>query len=246
MRWGSDLLELAERFQVADGIDAAWLVLRRELARFGGTDAGYGYCWHGCADTAPGELLLHYDYPQSFLDQYDEAGHVEHDWSVLHAISEPYEFYVSTDRRALQQMTPRQLQVEHDAYEVDLHHVVTMPLRDSGNGAGGLTVAFRGTAETEFDGIIAAHEEDLRRIGLLFHGAIRQQPGLGGLIDLSRREREVLTWTAAGSSSKVIAHRLNLSARTVEHHIASAAKRLGAHNRTHAVAKALVLNLISP
>lgn len=244
MQWGSDLLDLAERFQTAEGIDAAWSVLRRELARFGGTDAGYGYCWRVCEDFD--ELLLHYDYPQSFLDQYGEAGHVEHDWSVLHAMREPHDFYVSTDRRALQQMTPRQLQVEYDAYEVGARHVITMPLRDSGNGAGGLSVAFRGTTEAEFHGMLAAHEEDLRRIGLLFHGAVRQQPGIGGLIELSEREREVLTWTAAGHGSKVIAHRLNLSTRTVEHHIASAQRRLGAHNRTHAVAKALVLNLIQP
>ena len=244
MRWGSDLLDVAEQFQTADDIDTAWSVLRRELARFGGTDAGYGFCWR--EGDAPDELLLHYDYPQEFLDRYDEAGHVEHDWSVLHVMREPHAFYVSTDRRALEQMSPRQLEVEHDAYDVGARHVVTIPLRGSGNGWGGLSIAFRGTTEAEFHDVLAAHEEALRRIGLLFHDAIRQQPGIGGLVELSDREREVLTWTAVGHGSKVVAHRLNLSTRTVEHHIASASKRLGAHNRTHAVAKALVMNLISP
>ena len=67
-----------------------------------------------------------------------------------------------------------------------------------------------------------------------------------GLAKRPLHKREVLTWTATGYSSKLIAHRLNLSARTVEHQIASAQKRLGAQNRTHVVAKALVLNLIEP
>ena len=143
-------------------------------------------------------------------------------------------------------MTPNELQAERDAYEFDVRHVVIMPLRGEGLGWGGWSACFRGSTRAEFDQTIEAHIDDIRRIGLMFHGAVRRQPGLGGLVELSPREREVLMWTAAGSSSKVIAHRLNLSTRTVEHHIAAATKRLGAYNRTHAVAKALVLNLIQP
>lgn len=190
--------------------------------------------------------MFHFDYPRDFLERYEEAGHAHHDFAVLHCMREPEAYSITTDRQRQAQLTPRQLQVEQEAWEFDIRHLLMMPLRGEGQGLGGLAVAFRGTTEIEFHEVIAAHVEDIRRIGLLFHGAVRQQPGLGGLVGLSAREREVLTWTAAGKTSKVIAHRLNLSARTVEHHIASAQKRLGAHNRTHAVAKALVLNLIQP
>lgn len=112
-------------------------------------------------------------------------------------------------------------------------------------------LAFEAPPRKNFPQSVDAHVEDIRRIGLLFHGAIRRQPNLDGLVELSSREREILTWVAAGKGSKVIARRLKRSTRTVEHHIASARNhiasarnRLGAHNRTHAVAKALALNLI--
>lgn len=244
MKWGNNLLDFAEKLKQADDIKAAWSALIGCVNQFGGTDAGYAFSWHG--DLDPDDMLLQFDYPQHFLDKYDQAGHVEHDWSVVHCQREPRAFYVSTDQRVLSRLTPRQLMVEHDAYDVGMRHVITMPLRGHGYGWGGLSVAFRGTSEAEFHRTLAAHEESLRRIGLLFHGAMRQKPGLGGMIEISAREREILTWAASGYSSKAIGHRLNLSSRTVEHHIASASIRLGAQNRTHAVAKALILNLIQP
>ena len=54
--------------------------------------------------------------------------------------------------------------------------------------------------------------------------------------DLSPREREVLTWAAVGKSAWEIGVLLGISKRTVEQHVATAARKLGANNRTHAVA----------
>lgn len=244
MKWGTDLLDLAMRFQRADGITDTWNVLKDGLGRLGVTDAGYAFFPQGV--TAPQGMLAHFDYPQSVLDRYDEMGHAEHDYSVLHCLREAEALCVSTDPRHLSRMTARQKAVEHDFYDVGVRHVVTMPLRGAGLGVGGLTMAFRRTTETEFHGVLKNSEHELRGLGLLFHGAIRRQPGLGGLVTLTDRERETLTWVAAGYSAKVIAHKMSLANRTVEHHIASAQKRLGAINSANAVAKALVLGLMEP
>lgn len=243
MKWGNDLLDLAEQLQDAHGIAAGWPLFRSALGRFGVTDVGYAFSWRqaGGAD----DIVMHYDYPQAFLDRYDEAGHVNNDWALKHCLSEPERVALTTER-ATANLSSAEMQLEHECLDFGLEHFAMIPLRDGRMGKGGISAAFRGISEAEFRRLAAAHVDDLRGIGLIFHSAMRSQPGLGGLVELSPREREVLTWTAAGRSSKVIAHRLNLSTRTVEHHIASAAKRLGAHNRTHAVAKALVLNLIRP
>lgn len=247
MRWGNDLLDLAERFRQAQDMGAAWDALKAGVGRFGGAHCGYMFSWtSGDGGGRFDEVLLHFDYPDSFSQRYEEAGHVDHDWSIIHCSRESEALYVSSDPAVRSRLTARQLEVEHDASEFGLRHYLTMPLRDDAQGWGGMAVDFHGLTEGEFEGAVSSSGEDIRRIGMLFHGTVRQQPGLGGLVELSAREREVLTWTADGRSSKVIAHRLNLSTRTVEHHIASAQKRLGAHNRTHAVAKALVLNLIQP
>lgn len=56
---------------------------------------------------------------------------------------------------------------------------------------------------------------------------------------LSARERECLQWTASGKTSQEIAAILGLSEHTVNHYLSAACQKLGAVNRSHAVAKAI-------
>jgi DNA-binding CsgD family transcriptional regulator len=67
-------------------------------------------------------------------------------------------------------------------------------------------------------------------------GAERRSP--------SKREREVLTLLARGSTDVKIAETLGLSPATVQTHVRNAKAKLGARTRAQAVALALVGNLI--
>jgi LuxR family quorum sensing-dependent transcriptional regulator len=58
-------------------------------------------------------------------------------------------------------------------------------------------------------------------------------------LQLSPREREVLTWVADGKSAWEIGMILNISKRTADEHVKTAARKLGVRNRSHAVAIAL-------
>jgi DNA-binding CsgD family transcriptional regulator len=55
---------------------------------------------------------------------------------------------------------------------------------------------------------------------------------------LSPRERQVIALAAQGLPDKAIADNLAISQRTVRFHLEGARRKLGAHNRTEAVAKA--------
>jgi DNA-binding CsgD family transcriptional regulator len=66
-----------------------------------------------------------------------------------------------------------------------------------------------------------------------------------GRLQLTEREREVMTLVASGLQSGVIAERLFLSPETVKSHVHNALGKLGAHTRAHAVAIALVTGQIS-
>jgi DNA-binding CsgD family transcriptional regulator len=61
---------------------------------------------------------------------------------------------------------------------------------------------------------------------------------------LSPREREVLSLVAAGADLLQIADELTISHATVRTHLGNAHRKLGAHNRAHAVALAMQLGLI--
>jgi LuxR family quorum sensing-dependent transcriptional regulator len=61
---------------------------------------------------------------------------------------------------------------------------------------------------------------------------------------LTPREREVLSWAAEGKSAWEIGEILHITKRTVDEHTQQAARKLGATNKTHAVAIALRERLV--
>lgn len=66
-----------------------------------------------------------------------------------------------------------------------------------------------------------------------------------GRLQLTKREREIMTLVASGLQSGDIAERLFLSPETVKSHVHNALGKLGAHTRAHAVAIALVTGQIT-
>jgi LuxR family quorum sensing-dependent transcriptional regulator len=73
----------------------------------------------------------------------------------------------------------------------------------------------------------------------------RERTTVAPEITLSKREQEVLQWAAEGKSEWEIGLILGLSEHTAEKFIRSARMKLQAGNRTHAVAQAIRLGLIT-
>ncbi|HVV90929.1 MAG TPA: response regulator transcription factor [Solirubrobacterales bacterium] len=69
-------------------------------------------------------------------------------------------------------------------------------------------------------------------------------PPKGSRAVITRRQREILQLLADGESTTVAARRLGLSEETVKTHMKNALARLGARNRSHAVAIGLRESLI--
>jgi DNA-binding NarL/FixJ family response regulator len=90
----------------------------------------------------------------------------------------------------------------------------------------------RATVRTLGDGALQALSE----------AAVR--PHSAGKPRLTPREREVLSWVARGKSAWEIAAILGIAKRTVDEHVATAMRNLGAANRVHAVMIALRERLI--
>jgi LuxR family transcriptional regulator len=62
---------------------------------------------------------------------------------------------------------------------------------------------------------------------------------------LTKREVEILRWTAQGKSSEEIANLLHLSVNTINYHIKKSIAKLDAPNKTAAAVKAAVLGLLN-
>ena len=63
-------------------------------------------------------------------------------------------------------------------------------------------------------------------------------------IKLSEREKEVLRWFGDGKTSEQIGMILNLSHSTINFHFRNAMKKLGTHNKTSTIVKAIYLHLL--
>jgi DNA-binding CsgD family transcriptional regulator len=72
----------------------------------------------------------------------------------------------------------------------------------------------------------------------------RDHPELLPAVSLTHREQEVIALLAEGASNKVIARRLDISVHTAKFHVAAILEKLGAVNRTDAIAIAMREGLV--
>ena len=121
---------------------------------------------------------------------------------------------------------------------------VTTPTLCPGN-LGAVGVSMGELSPDEFDRIWREKQQEILAVCGLLDMGMREQH-LRSVVDLSARQEECLVWLAAGLVPEQISDRLTISKKTIEHHISKAKDKLNASTRDHAVAKALMLNLIKP
>jgi DNA-binding CsgD family transcriptional regulator len=102
--------------------------------------------------------------------------------------------------------------------------------------------------------IPASSAADVLEVARAHHFAVARRNGNWEVVEpgpvpaehrsLTLREREVLWWASQGKSAADIADVLRINKRTVDEHVQNAVRRLGAANRTQAVAIALRERLI--
>jgi len=78
-------------------------------------------------------------------------------------------------------------------------------------------------------------------------GGVSWKPAVepSGQVQLTNREREIVTLVASGLHTEEMAERLFVSPETVKTHVQHAMEKLGVHTRAHAVAVALVTGQIA-
>ena len=107
----------------------------------------------------------------------------------------------------------------------------------TGQREGRIPIGYLARLNRAFDTATAKSESDPRR------GSAPTAPGI--VEPLTNRELEVLQMLAAGQSNQAIASQLVVTLDTVKKHVSHLLGKLGAANRTEAVARARELDLIS-
>jgi len=125
---------------------------------------------------------------------------------------------------------------------------LTIPVRGPFGDIGMLSVSGHDKPEL-WQAKISRVISELQSIAVHVHDTVMRSDDLSRLLrhpTLSKRELEILQWTAAGKTQHDIGDILSISHRTVEVHLKSSRDKLYALTTAQAVARAIALRLIYP
>ena len=189
------------------------------------------------------------NYPSSWFDSYFESGLQKHDPVVKYCFDQITPVRWDKLIKMEQYMTPEGMQVMQCAGENGLVNGISVPYKSL---TGEISVFSLSTcSESDIDNRMLKALAPAQAFGTaLFQNIHRikknspcenEQKGV-----LTARETECLFWACEGKTTWEISKILEISERTIVFHLTSATKKLGATNRQHAVAKAIINGLVKP
>jgi LuxR family quorum sensing-dependent transcriptional regulator len=225
-----DFVDSLDRLYTPDAVIGA---MHRVASRF-------GFEWLAFTGLVPkpgetfDDLILAEHSPDGFIALYNRRDYIRFDPNMHRSIhsSQPFEW---TWRDYGDEHGPRATEIMRTLAEFTMPQGFIVPV----HGVEGYEafVAMAG-AETEAG---AEAKPGLHLMSLYAFERLREllaeRPK--GKPALTRREREVLAWSAQGKSAWEIGEILSVGKRTVDEHAQTAMRKLGAANRTQAVAIAL-------
>ncbi|KQU02317.1 LuxR family transcriptional regulator [Methylobacterium sp. Leaf469] len=235
--------DIIHRLRSAGTQRAVYAELRRTGAIF-----GYDAFLIGGLPQSPNENLsdcsLISGWPLGWAQRYQERNHLHRDPVIryIRATTEPFLWQEAATRGDGHGLT-----VMNEAREYGLREGFCVPFHELDGGEAG--VSFGGTqVRLSDDARAGLHLVAIYAMSRAKAIARRMQDddaadrAFAGLTD---REVECLKWAAAGKTAWETSVILSISARTVEHHLAAAARKLNAASRVQSVAEALRRGIIS-
>ncbi len=180
------------------------------------------------------EFVIASRWPADLFVLYLENDYAQIDPLIRRSIQSymPFEWHAEAYRS---DVNPRVVELMRRAAEFGLKHGYLVPIHGPKGYEGCVSMAANALE-------LSAHARSALHL-IALYAFDRMRTLRGSLPDkkivLTAREREVLSWVAAGKSAAQISQALKISKRTVDEHSQTAARKLGAANRTQAVAIAM-------
>jgi LuxR family quorum sensing-dependent transcriptional regulator len=187
-----------------------------------------------------GQLLLN-RWPEEWANRYASRGYVAHDATIRRVISSPEPFFWSElDPLVRDDLSARR--VMDEATEFNLNEGFTLSLQTLDRQAVLFSVGGRH---------LEIHQDTRGMLTLVANYAIsraimlKQGSPAAKPVALSAREREALQWASEGKNDWEIGEVMSISEHGADKHMRSVRAKLGAINRTQAVAEAIRRGLIA-
>ncbi len=186
--------------------------------------------------------VLFHEMPSEWVSNYSARGYAFKDPVIRHMLSMAAPFYWNELEREVQD-DPIGQKVMHEAGEFGLKNGFSTSLLTLDGQAVGFSLAGKHfEVDPDMRGVLTliASYAIGRAIALQ-----QESTGQNKKIALSAREREALQWAAEGKNDWEIGEVMNITEHGADKHMRSVRAKLGAINRTQAVAEAIRRGLIA-
>lgn len=248
--WQQKLFELSEQAKNTPSSDAFWNFCQDAFRDHGVTGIGYGvipYSIDARVNGFSNAGFFKHTYPSEWESAIRGQRPEDNDLTVELIVDGQPEV-IWDDLEVYETATKQQILQNELDNDVGMRFGASLALDRNPFGQAisgiGLWVS-EVKSEKEFALYWRHHREQLRQISYMLDEGLRGRH-VGLLVSLSPREHDCLTYLAIGLRPAEICWRLKISEKTFEKYIKGAKDKLRARTRDHAVAKALVLNLIQP
>ncbi|MEM9621955.1 MAG: helix-turn-helix transcriptional regulator [Pseudomonadota bacterium] len=251
-----DPMEWANIGLQAEDAQTAWQTAVRQLNDLGVEQAGLVYNYPLFERTFPGAEYVLGTIVNSDWEDFcrAEAANSDDFFDIATPSSLGLQTYINPQNLMRSGVvSPHDKKTIADLYENGLSRGWTTPVLNKHDKRVSVLLLSTTHACEDFDRFLARHANSVDQCITFFVEALdlkqqaRQQASQSTSARLlSPREQECLLWASVGLSTKEISARLNLADSTIAEYFKNAAHKLKARNRTHAVARAIMLGLIRP
>jgi LuxR family quorum sensing-dependent transcriptional regulator len=235
--------DIIHRLRSAGTQRAIYAELRRTGAIFGYDAFLIGGLPHSQSENLSDCSLIS-GWPVGWTQRYQERNYLHRDPVIryIRATTEPFLWQEAANRG-----DGRGLVVMNEARDFGLREGFCVPFHELDGGEAG--VSFGGTevrlSEDARAGLHLVAIYAMSRARAIARRMQEDDAADGACAGLTNREIECLKWAAAGKTAWETSMILSISARTVEHHLACAARKLKAVSRVQSVAEALRRGIIT-
>lgn len=233
--WQEDQLHAMQSIQCEHQLFQIILLLSKEL--------GFDYCAYGLRMPFPmanPKTVMFNNYPDAWQEQYQARNYLEIDPTVQIALRSNQPIIWTDDLfRPVRDLW-------EEASSHGLRYGWAQSIRDFNGAVGMLTLSRSNESITEIElyakGFKMAWLAQAAHLGMSRCLTPKLMPEINA--KLSKREIEVLRWTADGNTSSEISNIIHITERTVNFHINNVMVKLNADNKTSATIKAAMFGLL--
>lgn len=233
----------------ATSADDLWDAVMAELANYGVTSLFYGVLASMREAEAHGlskSVLWRSNHPQSYFDVYKPIRLLETDLSALRAVYsfEPTFWHDAGHWEDQEPEVQKRSRIEDElGFAVGFSMPLALPTH--GGVISGAGICAGELKAVEFDRMWCDKGTHLQSVLSLLDVGMRKQH-FTSFVGLTKREKDCLSWLAAGLRPDQIAEKLGIGYRSVDKYINAAKHKLKAATRDQAVARALIFQVIQP